>query len=135
MACCSDAAAVRECSFDVGHGQVKAWIDADDILPEPEEAIRLLQKNERLKPPAPPDGKGIVDLREKAFEGVEKNPTLIEMIQFIAKAQPEVEAIWCPYLYKQGPEGEALVWQDRERLILKPGEWEWTEAAPEVRVP
>jgi len=122
-----DAATARQRSFELAHGTWRAWIDADDILPDPKEAERIVVKNERNKPGPPVDGKHSIDTEPKKLE---------DLLRWFEKEHPEIEAIWCPYLYHPDVEGNAIEWQDRERFIRNFDQsWHWAEAAHEVCVP
>lgn len=120
-----DAAAARQRSFDLASGKWLMWIDADDILPGPEEAERLLRLNGRWEP-----REGIP---EKASIG--ERISLDGLLERIGKAEPELEGFWAPYLYRSDEEGRAITWQLRERIVRNNKNWHWQRKAHEVLVP
>ncbi len=119
----SDAAAARNRSFELCTGKWILWIDADDVLPGPEEAERLLKLNNRWNPgPA-----GRVKDSEKR--------SLIGLLHMVDEKFPQFQAFKCPYLYQSNPDGTAITWQERERIVRNNGKWTWQRPAHEILVP
>lgn len=121
-----DAAAARQKSFELASGVWRGWIDADDILPGPEEAERLLKLNARWKPPT--HAKVVGD--EGRAEGLE------DVLLRLARMAPHADCVWAPYLYRRDENDIAVIWQERERIVKwDPQKWKWAEAAHEILVP
>lgn len=122
-----DAAAARNHAFSLAHGRWIGWIDDDDRLVGPEEAEALLKQNGRFKPTVPG--------RELATTAPEIS-TLEDLLRLVERLDPEADCIVAPYLYRKDESGNALQWQERERIVkaTRPGGWKWTEAAHEVLV-
>lgn len=126
-----DAAAARQHAFELCTGTWRGWIDADDRLAGPEEAEKLLKLNNRWQPP--PVGKK--SLIEDPNAG--KPIGLEELLAKADDLMPGVDVFWAPYLYQRNPDGTAVVWQSRERIVKweNPSNWRWAEAAHEILVP
>jgi len=122
-----DAAAARERALGLCSGKYRAWIDADDILVGPEEAERLLKLNGRWCPPADK----IIDAATAAPQSLE------DILRHAEDKMPEADWFWAPYLYQREPDGTAVVWQSRERIVRwsDPPKYCWAEAAHDVLVP
>lgn len=118
-----NAAAARNRSFELCTGKWIMWVDADDVLPGPEEAERLLRLNNRFNPG--PQGR---------VKDAEKR-TLIDLLKLIDEKFPQFQALKCPYLYQSTPEGVAITWQERERIVRNNKKWEWQRPAHEILVP
>lgn len=121
-----DAANARQLSFELASGHWRLWVDADDELPDPETAKRLLRANGRLAPPRP--------VAEKR-EGEPEIATLEDLLRWIERTDPTVTCLWAPYLYQMDPSGVAIKWQERERIVKWSSNWRWAEQAHEVLVP
>ncbi|MBP6479850.1 MAG: methyltransferase domain-containing protein [Pseudomonadales bacterium] len=118
-----DAAAARQRSFELCNGQWVMWMDADDVLPEPEEVERLLKLNGRWQPPA------------AKVVGKGELVRLDELLAKVAEEQPDLEGFYAPYLYRADENGQAITWQARERIVKNNGQWHWQRKAHEVLVP
>jgi 2-polyprenyl-3-methyl-5-hydroxy-6-metoxy-1,4-benzoquinol methylase len=119
-----DAAAARNCSFGLASGKWIGWIDADDVLPGPEEAERLLKENGRWCPGKP----------AKGFEA--GPPVALEDLLELAASSPQAPAVfWAPYLYRRNEDGTAAEWQERERFVRNDGTFHWVGKGHEVLVP
>ncbi len=119
-----DAAAARQRSFDLATGEWLMWIDADDVLPGPDEAERLLKLNGRWEPRTVAKATG-------AGERIK----LDALIKREGEANPQLEGFWAPYLYRSDEEGRAITWQTRERIVRNNKAWHWQRKAHEVLVP
>jgi 2-polyprenyl-3-methyl-5-hydroxy-6-metoxy-1,4-benzoquinol methylase/glycosyltransferase involved in cell wall biosynthesis len=129
MAAFDDAAAARNRSFELASGKWVAWIDADDILPGPEEAEKLLKENGRWHPGKDAEVAGLPAVP------VGLPPTLEGAIRAISEAQPEIACFYAPYLYRRNADGTAAEWQERERIVRNDGTWRWIGKGHEVLVP
>lgn len=123
-----DAAAARNHAFQLASGRFRAWIDADDRLPPPEEAERLLKINNRWHP-APRNAH--VHNGDNAPVGLE------DLLRRLEEVDPQADCVWAPYLYRRDEHGQAITWQERERIVkwTDPPRWRWAEAAHEILVP
>jgi 2-polyprenyl-3-methyl-5-hydroxy-6-metoxy-1,4-benzoquinol methylase/glycosyltransferase involved in cell wall biosynthesis len=122
----TDAADARQHSFELASGTWRGWIDADDILPGPEEVERLLKIN----------GKWIEDAGHKTV--IDKDApvkSLEDMLREVQEKCPEAEMIYAPYLYQRDSADRSLVWQERERICLWNDNWQWMERSHEVLCP
>lgn len=126
-----DAAAARQHAFELCTGTWRGWIDADDRLAGPEEAESLLKLNNRWQPSA--TGKKLAIEDPAAGEPI----GLEELLAKSDELLPGVDVFWAPYLYQRNPDGTAIVWQTRERIVKweNPSNWRWAEAAHEILVP
>ena len=120
-----DAATSRQLSFELASGKWRMWIDADDILPGPEETQRLLEVNGRLEPKRA--GVNKLDAPKKT--------SLEDLLKHVEKVRPQISCVWAPYLYRSDDSGRALRWQERERIIKWDDNWRWSEQAHEILVP
>lgn len=122
-----DAAAARNHALSLAHGRWIGWIDDDDRLVGPEEAEKLLKQNGRYKAPVPG--------RKQAKDDPEIS-TLEDILRLIDRIDPESDCVIAPYLYRKDETGNALQWQERERIVKasRKGGWTWTESAHEVLV-
>jgi len=127
MAAFDDAAAARNKSFELAHGEWLAWIDADDVLLTPEEAEQMLRAHHRWQPGAK---SGAEIIREAGGENF-----IEAALQRMDKEHPEIDAVFCPYAYQVAPDGTVKVWQDRERFIRSTAGYVWRSAAHEICVP
>jgi len=124
-----DAAAARQRSFELAHGKWRAWIDADDILPGPQEVQRLLELNGQVRK-APEAG-----YRDMAAPAAVEPRTLEGVLSLIEHTDATIDCINAPYLYRSDAEGKALIWQVRERIVKWEAGWRWVEPGHEVLVP
>ena len=124
-----DAAAARNRTMELSHGEVFGWIDSDDILPDGKTCEALLKKNGRWQPAGPE--KPVIEVQSKDAEQL---PTLEEIIRESYTRFPDTDALWAPYMYRPGDAGEGLEWQDRERFVRNWKKWEWKESSHEVLV-
>jgi 2-polyprenyl-3-methyl-5-hydroxy-6-metoxy-1,4-benzoquinol methylase/glycosyltransferase involved in cell wall biosynthesis len=120
-----DAAAARNKSFELATGKWIMWIDADDRLPGPDEAKKLLELNGRFKP----------EIAVRQIENEPERITLEGFLQMLDEKYPQITCIWAPYLYRKDKNGAALLWQERERIVRADAGWTWTEPGHEVLVP
>lgn len=122
-----DASAARQRSFELASGTWRGWIDADDVLPGPDEVERLLKLNGRWKP----------DLGEReTIDTVGEPKTLEEMLNYVDENFPgEVACINAPYLYQRDEQDRAIVWQSRERIVKWSDNWQWMEKSHEILCP
>lgn len=118
-----DAAAARQRSFDLATGKWLMWIDADDVLPGPDEAERLLKLNGRWQPIA------------ARVSGNGEKIALDALLEREGEKQPDLEGFWAPYLYRSDSDGRAITWQTRERIVRNNKKWIWQRKAHEVLVP
>lgn len=121
-----DMAASRQHGFDLASGRWRAWADSDDRIPGPEETEKLLKLNNRWKP-------GTMGVKDPDAPSV----TLEELLLRVEKEAPDADCILAPYLYARDKDDQALIWQERERIIKwsNPPRWHWAEAAHEILVP
>lgn len=123
-----DAAAARNRSFELAHGEWVGWIDSDDVLPGPAEAERLLRENGRWHP-----GK---ETKVKDLDvAAPLPPTLEDVIRMISAARPEISCFYAPYLYRRNADGTAAEWQERERIVKNDGSYHWVGKGHEILVP
>lgn len=125
-----DAAAARQHSFELAHGRWRAWIDADDVLPAPAEAERLLKLNNRWQ---------VVQQQATVDRGPEDGApeALEDMLRRLESVHPRATCVWAPYLYQRDEDDCAIVWQDRERIVRwnDPPKYRWCEEAHEILTP
>ena len=127
MAAFDDAAAARNFAMDLASGEWVGWIDADDVLPGPEEVEKLLKLNGRWHPGVKAKIEG---------ENSTTGPVALEdVIRGISKAHPEIACLYAPYLYRRNADGTAAEWQERERFVRNDGTWHWVGKGHEVLVP
>lgn len=124
-----DAAAARQRSFELAHGVWRMWIDADDVLLDPETAGKVLEKNGQLT--FVPMGS-----QTRSWAG-EKELTLTDALRLLEKNAPSVNYISCPYFYRASDKDPlvAAEFQERERIVKWADGFHWKEAAHEVLVP
>lgn len=122
----SDAAAARNRSFELCNGKWICWVDADDIIAGPEEAERLLKLNARWMP-GPAHA-----VKDRELKGP---VSLAELLRFVDEKVPQTEGFKCPYLYQSRPDGTAITWQERERIVRNNKKWHWQRPAHEILVP
>jgi len=126
-----DAAAARTYAFELASGTWRAWIDDDDVLPDPAECERLLKLNNRWKP---------VRTGQKVEDGEAPTVGLVDFLHGVEEKLPLVTMIFCPYLYQRDEHDLAITWQERERFVRWLGkdgkpQFKWAEAGHEVMVP
>lgn len=120
-----DAAAARNRSFELAHGRWLAWIDADDRLPGPEEAEKLLKENGRWHPGQVTELPGRPPTEPLSLE---------QALAAIETHRPDAACIWAPYLYRRNADGTAAEWQERERFVKNNGSHHWVGKGHEVLV-
>lgn len=137
MAWFDDAAAARNRSFELATGTWKGWIDADDLLPEPQAARALLRAN------------GAWSTQQEEAAKLTTGVPLEFALSMAAKAG--IECIWAPYLYRfakanadqlvgvdrlpENFDAAATTWQMRERFVRGDAPWTWRGEAHEILVP
>jgi SAM-dependent methyltransferase len=123
-----DAAAARNKSYEIADPGATwhLWVDLDDAFPGAEETERLLKLNGMWNPGQ--------DNTKESVAPASAPRSLEDALRWFEKNAPEIDNIWCPYLY-QHKDGKAIVWQQRERFTRNNGQWTWRGEAHEVRVP
>lgn len=114
-----DAAAARNRSFALAHGEILGWIDSDDELLGPEDTIKLLKMNGKFDMP----------------EGSDMTPVSLEDVIHKAFDDNKATEVYCPYLFCKDDQGRAKMWQERERFVKNDGKYCWKSPAHEVLVP
>lgn len=121
-----DAAAARQHSFKLASGRWVGWCDADDELPGPEEVLRLLKLNGKLR-----------DAPERGFKDMKapEAASLEDLLRLIEETDPTIDCVNAPYLYRSEEDGRALIWQERERIVLWERGFKWVEPGHEFLAP